>query len=334
MFTILKKDEQIIKQVAKLAASKSSMQSLENILVRAHDKLFLTSGDGSIEITAVIDAAIEQECEFTVNANRFLSVLTSCGFDCNVIMKQDAIQIKSGKKKFNLSTLDADVYPEYSDKGDESKLNINASDLISSAKSVSIGCAVGDTRYMLNGVYVGDSIVATDGHRLIKVSEGLDCELIIPVENVKKLPDFNGDVYASSSTIKFKNDNMTIKSKLIDAKYVDYDRAIGRQDKTVVTNAEKLIDAVKSAMITSSLSTGSVELNFGDKSFVKSNGSKADESVIEIDAQGDSIKFSANGKYILDALSFYSGDIEIGFNDKQMIINDNVITNVVMAVIR
>lgn len=330
MFKITKDHEKIITQVAKLAASKSSMQSLENILIVASDKLNLTSGDGVIEITSIIDTEIKQECSFTVNAAKFLSAVKSCGFECEVIMKQDAIQVKTGRKRFKLSTLDADVYPSYPDQSDYKTIKNAAGKMIGLAKKAMIASGQGDARAMLNGVHIGENIVGTDGHRMIVINDRYDCSIIIPIESIKKIPEIDGDLLISKNIVAFENDEIKIKSRLLDSEYPKYERAISTTSKSVTLNSSDLLDAVKSAMITGE----SVDLIFGEKSYVKTRGAKADESSIEIDAQGDDVEFSANGKYIIDALGFYEGEITIGFNDRQMIITDQLFTNVVMAVTR
>lgn len=335
MFKITKDHENAIKQTVKMASSKATMQALENVLIKAHEKLEITAGDGTVEITSVLDAEIDQQCEFTVNANKFLSILNSCGFDCLISMKQGSIQIKSGRKRFNLSTLDADMYPDYQSMDGEFTIKGESLNIIGSMQSAVIASAYGDSRVMLNGVYLGDHIVATDGHRLVKIDYNCGCDVIVPTDVIKKIPQIDGDVSVSKNMISFFDQSMMVKTKLVDAKYVDYKRAISTDGIKIEVNAEELLDAVKSALITSTEVSKSVEIVFdNEKSFVESRGNKSDESSIAISASGDIAKFSANGKYIVDALGFYTGQVNVTVNDRQMIIDNGDVTNVVMAVVK
>lgn len=335
MFTITKDQADQIKQVCKLAASKSSIQALENVLIIAdQDRLKLTAGDGVVEMTSSIDCDVQSGGRTTVNASKFIAALTACGFECNVLFKDNAIQVKSGRKRITLTTLDADVYPSYPEAGESEKLNKNAHDIISRVKAVSVACATNDARYMLNGVYIGQDAVATDGHRLAISPLGVDGDAIIPAEAIKKLPDMTGDVFLSKNIIQFKSENMTVKSKLIDATYVDYKRAVRDTDKRSSVNAPDLASAIKAAMITAGGDSSAVTMTINqDSASIKSRSAKNDNSDIGFDAESnDDITMSFNAKYLIDAMSFSDGHIDLLFNDNQIIIESEDIKNVIMTV--
>lgn len=88
------------------------------------------------------------------------------------------------------------------------------------------------TRYQLNGIYLDPAgkVTATDGHRMMVY----DCyspfdhmPAIIPSATIDKLPKGRTIKYGlDGKRITFRYDDITITSKLIDAKYPDYMRAI------------------------------------------------------------------------------------------------------------
>lgn len=331
MFIITPEYKDIIAKVCKGAKPRATVQAFENLLIEASETVKITAGDGQVEFTATLGPA-ELAGSVSVNADKFLKAVDACGFDCKVFLKDDRLEIKSGRRKFKLSTIDPDSYPLFADPSNLEKLDIDASELIANIKSLAPIAAVNDVRYYLNGVYVGDDFAATNGHRLASIKAALDCSAIIPIDSIKKLPsDVSGEVFISSGTIVIKSESLTLKSKLIDGQYPDYKKVAGKPSKTSVVSVDEFSQGIKDALITSD-DKGSVLIKFGKSSALISATAAKSQSSIEVSCDSsEEFDMAFNGKYLLDALSFYDGDITLGFSDSQMVIDGDV-SNVVMQV--
>jgi len=336
MFTITKDHSDTIKQVCQSAASRSPIAAFQNVLIQAdagNKQVTLKAGDSIIELTKTIDAQVELDCAFQVDAAKFLKAFNACKKDVSITVKDLQIEIKSGRSKFKLAYHQADGYPAFPNAEDLEKVDITIDSLVNKIKMVSFAAAKNDVRFVLNGVYVGNHVVATNGHRMTWADCGLTESFIVPVEAINKAPVFNGDVYKNDNILAFIGDHEQFKTKLVDGKYVPYERVMFEADQLVNVNKSEIIDAIKSVSITSNLDTNSIVLNIGKESFVKAKAQN-DESTIgfECDSSID-IEKGFNWSYLLDALnSIDSEQITIGFCEKGAVISDDNIRNIVMGV--
>lgn len=331
MFEVKKEHKDLISKVCKGAKPRATVQAFENVLIEADEVVTVTAGDGQVEFVAELGDA-ELSGKASVNADKFLKAISACGFECKVFLKDDRLEVKSGRRRFKLQTIDPDSYPSFYDSKDREKLDISAHDFISTIKNLAPIAATNDVRHYLNGVYVGKHFAATNGHRLCSTESNLDCSAIIPIESIKKFPaDVDGDVYIDSNNVTIKSDKLTLKSRLIDATYPDYTKVAGVPNKSVTIDSSALLSAVKDALIGSG-DDGSVNLIFSNQSVtVVSNAGKS-EAKIDVECDSDSeFEMAFNGKYLIDALSFYSDSVLLGFSDSQLVINGDI-DSVVMRV--
>jgi len=326
MIKIEPKHQDQINQVCKLASPRASIQALANVLIDASgEQTKITAGDGKIEMNSVLDCTVKTGGKFTVDAQKFMQVLGVCGYTCDITIKDGYIQVKSGSRKFKLTTLDPESYPAYEQQGDQIPIGASLADI----KAASVSCGQGDARAFLNGVHIGEIIAASDGHRITTAStEPLTPGIIIPAESIKKAPNGDPEITTDGRTVTIKYENGEFKSRLIDAKYPSFDKAILPSVKHIEVDADELSDAIKAAMITNE----QVKIEFDGKNGRVSGTSKNnDETDIGFSASGDEVAMRFNARYLIDALSFYAGNTRIGFNDNQLII-EGAFTNVVMCV--
>jgi DNA polymerase-3 subunit beta len=288
-------------------------------------------GDGQVEFIAELGEA-ELSGKASVNADKFLKALSSCKFECKVFLKEDRLEIKSGRRRFKLQTIDPDSYPSFYNSKDREKLDIKAHDFIANIKKLAPIAATNDVRHYLNGVYIGDDFAATNGHRLCSVKADLPCKSIIPTESIKKFPsDVDGEVYIDSNNVTIKSDKLTLKSRLIDATYPDYTKVAQIPNKAVTVDCDAFQSAIKDALIGSG-DDGSINLIVTNKLITVVSSAGKSEAKIDIECESDSeFEMAFNGKYLIDALSFYSDSVLLGFSDSQLVIDGDV-SSVVMRV--
>lgn len=325
---------QLIEQVCKAVSSRGQIQAYENVLISAADnKVTLTGGDGTIELTATFEAEVKTGGTTTVNGGKLLQALKAAKFDAKIIFKDESVEVKGAKSKFKLSTIDPDYYPSFPTDSNFTKCDIDAAELIYAIKSVSFIAPDNDVRHSLNGVYVGDDIAVTDGHRLTWQSASLPVKAIIPKACVGKIPSVSGSVELSRNQLCIRGESLTIRSKLIDGQYPDYKRVKGEPTRFATVNVESLTEALKAAQTTINKVTNAVALQFGETCYVEAKSEKSEVSCIEFYCDSsDQFECGFNVKYLLDALSFYSGELKLGFeNDTKLIIEQDGMTHVIMG---
>lgn len=336
MIIIKKEHELQIKRVAKAASTKASIQAYENILIDATgEKVVLTAGDGSVEITAIVGAEIETKGITSVNASKLIAAINACKWDAKLSFSDGAVKITGKGRRFTLATLDHEHYPKMPEENTDILITDQSDLLISDIKAANLIAPIGDVRYFLNGVRVGDGVTATDGHRLLVIDGGYNGGVIIPKTSINAIPDsVEGVVKCNQNIISFIGTDIIVKSKLLDGKYPDIKRAIQTPSVIMTVDAAELAEAVKSAQVTANTETNAIRLYAGKDCAIESTGAKRDNSRVEFYASVEGeYEGGFNAKYLIDALSYYDGDIQIGFSDgNQAIIIHNGITNVVMGV--
>lgn len=336
MITIQKSQAEFVKQVCQSAASRAPIQAYENVLIRTGDNAVeMKAGDQLIELTRIIDAEVQSGFETTVNAAKFLQSFNACAGDVTITVT-DKMTIKSGKRRFTLPIISAESYPSYPEM--EETKRIESPSMINDIKAASWASGVDDARHYLNGVYVGDHVVATNGHRLCIVeSQPIETPVIIPIATVKRLPDFDGDVYVSDSIMCIKSDRATFKTKLVDGRFPDYKRVVPKCSKSASVNVSEFKDAIKAAQITANSQFKTVEIKFDKESTVSATSAdKREDSLIGFECDtNEKISFAVNSSYLLDALNALSSDtVEIQFPDSlgQMMIDQDGIKSIISAV--
>jgi DNA polymerase-3 subunit beta len=167
-------------------------------------------------------------------------------------------------------------------------------------------------------------MVATDGHRLVKIvntdfsSPGVDNESIIPTKALNLLLKNIGDskqikVDLAANHIIFEMANTRIISKGIEGQFPSYERVIPiDNDKTVVVDRELLASSVRRVSIFSntithqirvSLTNGAVKVQCEDVEF----GGEARETV-DADYPSEEMDIGYNANYLLDILRHLETD--------------------------
>lgn len=325
MITIAKKYAEEIKQVCQAAASRASIQAFENIYIHADESgiVKLKAGDSMIEITRMIAAdKFESGFETTVNAPKFLQAFNACSGDVQIIVK-DKMTIKSGKRRFTLPVISAESYPAYPEMDDAQKVECDG--FIETVKQSAWAAGKNDVRYVMNGVYISKDAVGTNGHKMAVTPIGLDCDIILPIETINKIPDIDGDIYISDSVMAIKSKDVEFKTKLIDGRYPDYKRAIPSCDKTASVDLDEFKSAVKAAQITANSQFKTIVMSFGDECSISATSSdKREDSSIGFECDcSDSFEFAVNSSYLLEALNELTlPNVELQFSDGMMMIEE------------
>ena len=346
--------------VSRIAANKSTLPILNNILIRVDNKkvsLITTNLD-----MAIVDYLPVSESEngvITVPAKlltEFISNLPK-GETVEISSNDTKVLIKAGKYSSTINGALADDFPELPEIDEKTAVvfKVGAEEFKNSISQVIIASSNDLTRPALTGLYFDTNdgslfAVSTDGYRLAKkeLIKKVESEVkaIVPSstlhEVLRTISDDVDDVEISfnEDLVQFRLGETEIVSKLIDASYPNYTALIPKNNDTkVILDRDELIRTIKLAALFARSVDGSIvcEAKAPETFSVKSiaNEFGENDSSLQTSVEKDS-KTRLNSRFFIDALnSIYSKEIVMEFssNVKPILVygkNDNTYIHIIM----
>ena len=344
-----------IQAVIDIVPSKTALPVLSNILIDANNgsDVCLSATDLDISITCKLSATIEDAGATTVPARKFSEIVRELPDESLSLTAEEGrvtLQRQSGAEgTYALMSVPADDFPELpseiegpeiaflSDEDEDSENASADSNVLSDMISKTVFAVSRDeTRPVLTGVLwqIGNgrmTMVATDGHRLVKYSriqDGLpddNRDAIIPpraLNHVVKLMGGGVDLQKAQlgqSHVLFSlgdedsEDTVQIFSRLIEGPYVDFEQVIPQNNgKRLRVSNSQLLPAVRRVSILASAQTHQLRLELQKNELALSAtsqeiGGEARESMgVEYDE--DEMTIGYNSGYLLDVLRRISCD--------------------------
>jgi len=324
-----------LQSVLQVVPSKSTLPILSNILFEALDnKLKISATDLEVSITATFDCTITKKGVAVLPARILFDIIKELPeSELTFEGTTNRVEIKVPNGSYKIACASADDFPKLPAVNIKKQINIDGGDLVSMIKRTTFACSADETRPALNGVLWatgGDvmSMVATDGHRLAKVSlenkklKGIAEDIIIPPKVLNIIPRFisesNGEIgiIFGENNIIFNLDDIVLTSRLIEGPYPNYDQVIpGESDKRMVISRDELMGAVRRVSILSNSLTHQVKFSIKNNMLTISTtnadvGGEGKET-ITCDYTGDAIELGYNAIYITDILSRQTGEESI-----------------------
>ncbi|MFZ8860031.1 MAG: DNA polymerase III subunit beta, partial [Thermocrinis sp.] len=163
--------EDVLTKAKSATEKKSALPVLNNFkLLAEEDRLIIYATDLENFLVLNLPARVESTGETSVNADKLTSIIKSLSSaEVYMELEEDKLIIKGGKSQFKLVCGDPSEFPEFPEvvcKGD-----IPSSLLLKGISKVDYAISKEDTRYALQGMYVGSKegrlhFVGSDGHRL------------------------------------------------------------------------------------------------------------------------------------------------------------------------
>lgn len=313
---------------------RQTLPILSNVLLTAKDNvLSLTATDLEVEIVARSPLDISEPGEVTLPARKFADICRAlpdeASMDVTFDAEKDRVIIRSGKSRFNLSTLPARDFPNIENVSGALEFDIPQKVLKTLIDKTQFSMAQQDVRYYLNGLLleVSDQVVktvATDGHRLSYCEQDVDVspsekqQVILPRKGIVELSKLLSDtdspaqITIGSNHIRVCMDEIQFTSKLIDGQFPDYDRVIPKNgDKEVIAERNSLRQAlVRTSILSNEKYRGiRIRLQSGLLQAQAHNPEMEEaEEEVEVTYQGDALEIGFNVNYLLDALAVVNGD--------------------------
>lgn len=313
---------------------------LANLLLNLeHDRLVITGTDQEVELTVVVsDVVVGSPGEVTVPARKLMDICKSLpdGAEMSANLEGHRVAVDSGRFNSFLATLPVSDFPNIETGTHDVSLELPVQDIKRLLQRTSFAMAQHDARYFFNGVLleVQDGVVrfiATNGQRLAvsyveTASQGRH-QFIIPRKAVAELDRVLDDDSGEPVTLNFTANHMQVDrgnvrliTKLIDATYPDYTRAIpDGGDKAVIADRQLLKEALSRTAILSNELYRNVRLMLHpgklDMHANNPQQEEAEESVT-VEYEGDSLEIGFNVSYLIDVLSAIKGNtIRMTFSD-------------------
>ena len=330
------------------ADTKGTVPMLGTVLLKATDagKLSFLCSDTGVLARALSPCDVKGVGEVAVDARRFNDLVRAVPDDKSPIeikVSESVMQIKAGRSRFKLPTLDAKDYPRMiPEQTERVSITMDAARLASMVDDISLSMAVADIRIFMNGALFrideqGLWIVSTDGNRLVVSHEPIEAlsaitprEVIVPRKTVllaKKLLG-SGQVKLTIGASDFQlslPDGTVLLGKSIAGAFPDWKRVIPKTSFEFSVKADRLSDSL--AMIAAmkvvdkekkNNEAEKIELVIAENLLTIQKGDSARCEVDTVSQSADKAEININITYLADATAIMRGkveDIRVGFSN-------------------
>jgi len=190
-----------------------------------------------------------------------------------------------------------------------------------------------ENRYNINGLFLGEEVVATDGHRMAVIRRRLGFNnILVPLDFASMILKLrsrgNGNTFHAAcfnNLIFIKSADLTLFGRLIDGEFPDYAQVIPHDpSRHALVERKGLIQAIKRILLMSGKNC-EMKLEFQPhsltlSSFMPDLGDAIEEIEVEYrsDADGDQpFAIGLNGKYLLEMLEVLENEkVALGMHNE------------------
>ena len=308
----------------------SSKPILSNFLLRCEEgesEVSFSATDYEISIQGSTPAQIKEGGSVCISARMVLEV---CGkfLSDEIIIESDEqlwVTFSGGSARLRLPSVEIGLYPQMEVLDLAQKFKIDSKELKKCIDLTIFATQTNEARRNLMGVSLSfpegskAKWTATDGHRLSqvektvkKVALNAPPEIIIPrkslIEMQKVLEKISEEVTVTfdERNLVLSAEKMVLSTQLVEGKFPNVDQVIPKDnDKTVVINRERMINALQIISVMSEDKVKPVKLSLEENSMkVESEhgGSGEAENELVVDYEGEAMEIGFNAKYLLDVL--------------------------------
>jgi DNA polymerase III subunit beta len=311
---------------------KNTMPILSHVLLHA--------AEGTLTLTATdLDVGVrtERACEVTTPGSltipaRSLADIVRELPGPDVTLKKLAnqnVEVKSGRTRARLMALSADEFPALPPYAEASFVSLDATLFLDMVDKTLYAASQDETRYNLNGVLFepgsGEgplTMVATDGHRLVRMERtvdgskgfGLKGPVILPRKGLAEVRRVFGSEGEGNLELGFKDNHAVVRRgttmmgmRLVDGQFPDYKQVIPKlADKIVRVSRQDLVDGLKRVSVLSADKLQPVKLALTkDQLVVSCTNPEAGEisDDVPVEYAGQAIEVAFNARYLLEALA-------------------------------
>ena len=323
----------------------STLKATEGILIEAKipDTCVLTTYDVEKGMRITIEAKVIEEGSYIINAQKFNQTLKVMDGEEITLTVDDKLiaTIESGKSQHKMNALAGSDFPIVPKLVSDHSFVISQGILKRMIGKISYAMGINDQRPVLNGAYFEVKegslmLVSCDSYKLAKCTKhteitntgiegsAVDFSFIVPVKTVNELSrmllddeDETVQIYMTRKNIIFILGSLTFFSRLVDGRYIDYDRILVKNHKIHI-KVEKyaLLSALeRAALITEERIAGSVrssvrlDLEEGILKVLATSAAGSTYDEIEVEHEGEGLLIAFNNRYLIDSVKACGTDV-------------------------
>ena len=318
---------EMLQTVIDAVPTKGTLPVLSTVLVVAEEgqcTLSATDLEMSISTSRALQAAEEGRATFP--ARKMFDIVRELPPGQVVLAEKDGrVTLESSTGRYSMLSMPASDFPTVPTSLEGAAVTVGGELFKRMVDRVRFAAHPDETRPTLNGLcwQVGSAemtMVATDGHRLSKITEAVEqgneesLEVIVPprvMSQAVKLINEGGkltQVTIGDRQIHFSYDSADMFARLIEGAYVDINAVIPKDnDRLLVVNVEDLVPAVRRMLILSSQQNHQVKLSLKDNELELSTvnretGAEAREAVVA-EYSDEHMDIGYNAEYLRDVLT-------------------------------
>jgi DNA polymerase-3 subunit beta len=315
-----------LQKIINVIPSKTTIDILYNILISTeNNKLKMVATDLEITQISWCDCKVTKSGSVVVPGKLLADILREMSNTELEFMKESdsKIILSSSFGEYKISGQDVNDFPSTPSLEAQETVKIKKENFRRMIEKTLFACSSDNLRPALTGVYCqifADHIrmVATDGHRLVKISnkdfnsKNLQRDLIIPTRALNLVArnlseDGQQEIIIGKNHVLFKFEDTFLYSRIISEPYPDYERVIpDKNSKEILVDRELLIAAVKRVSLFSNPISYQVRLHF-DKNKIDINAQDIDfggeaHETLDCKYNAAELEIAYNANYLLDAL--------------------------------
>lgn len=316
---------QAFSKAVRFAVPKSSVQSLEGILIEAGSQIRVTGYDGKKAVRTVFAANVFESGSIVLNAKLIGEIIRKLPEEKVELQTDDRLStvLRCGASFFRLQGLPAEDYPDLPPLEQENMLSVSESVLKNMISQTKFAISTSEARPIHTGelfeVENGTlTVVAVDGYRLalrrekVISSSAQNMKFVVPgaalteLEHMAEEKDEEVTIVVGTSHILFRVGDTELLSGRLEGEFLNYKSTVPKSARfSVETDRQLLISAVErvSLLISETFRTPvhmTMNENVIHLEVSSSLGQAQDDCFASGDGEGLEIGF--NHQYLLDAL--------------------------------
>lgn len=339
-----------LQKVIGVIPNRSTLHILTNLLIYTEDgKLKLMGTDLELTMISATDANIEVEGGIAVPAKILSDILKELPED-NLVFEVDEshrVLLTSKLGQYKISGESQNEFPPAPAIDGANELDFPNHEIKRMIEKTTFATSLDELRPALTGVLLqlGSSetkMVATDGHRLVKIvnkkvlyTNG-EAQIILPTKALNYLQknlNEEGNVHLTfnASHALFKHDNIMVFTKIIAEDYPDFERALPvNNEKELFINTNEFISSVKRISLFASPMTNQIRVALSSNQLVMSAedmdvGGSASET-LSCNYADDEMEVGYNSIYLLDVLR------HVDSNEIKLLLNTPLTGSIILPV--
>ena len=303
---------------------RTTIPVLSHLLLKSgEDRLELAATDLDVSLTSWCGAEVDGEGGIAVQARKFLEIIRAVvGEEVLLeLTEENRLKITAASSRFTINGLSAEDFPTLPEVDGESTIGLPFAQFKRMVGKVIFAVSTEESRFQLNGALVklkegALEMVATDGHRLALVENGLEGAaegdgVLVPRKALLELQRFEGDgsleFRRSEHHLSFTLGRRELICRILEGTFPDYERVIAKDNDKVGTFDRKLLsEAVQRVALLTGDRARAVRLEFGPGGTTVSAANpdlgEASEEV-ECEFEGEGLSLGINPDYLGHFLS-------------------------------